>query len=306
MAFDSQQPIDLRRPDAAAVLEAIGCAVAVLDTDGVIVTTNRSWDDYAGEQGGVGRDYLDSHRARGGVDLDLVLEEGIRRVLAGRSPRFELEYPVDGPTGPRWHLMLASRIDGKPGGAVVAHVDVTAHHDVEEILNARAHRDALTGLPNRRALTERLTHAVQRHHRQGHGVSVVFIDLDGFKQINDDLGHDVGDEVLVAVGRRLAGTIRSADVLGRWGGDEFVVVVDDDSEQVVHSLAARLRGALSDPVVVGGRRTIDVALSMGAARVREGDAPDDVLSRADAAMFQAKRSGQDVVIDPGWSGQNEG
>jgi diguanylate cyclase (GGDEF)-like protein len=294
---EPDRTIDLRRPPADLVLEAIGCAVAVLDTDGVIVATNSSWDEYAGAQGGIGRDYLDSHRARGGHDLDLVLEEGIRRVLAGRSPRFELEYPVDGPVGPKWHLMLATPVGGDIGGAVVAHIDVTAHHDIEEILNARAHRDALTGLPNRRALTERLTHAVQRHHRQGAGVSVVFIDLDGFKRINDDLGHDVGDEVLVAVGRRLAGTIRSADVLGRWGGDEFVVVVDDGGEQVLHSLANRLHGALADPVVVGGHRKINVALSMGAAGVRAGDTPDDVLSRADAAMFQAKRTGEAVVLD---------
>lgn len=281
-------------PSAAYAFEAIGTPVAVLDGDGTIVAANACWRAEVGDRGAVGARYVDSLRESRVHDADLVvfLEQGIGRVLAGRSARFELEHPLVGTVGERWRLLVVTRAEG---GAVVLHVDVTAHHDVREILDATAHRDPLTGLPNRLAITERLTEAIHRGRRQGTDVAVVFLDLDGFKGVNDNLGHGVGDEVLAAVSRRLAGTIRAEDALGRWGGDEFVVVVEGN-ESAVRLLARRLHGTLEPPLTVHGQQPVVVTVSIGAAAVRPGDRLEDVLGRADLAMFEAKRGGRTVVL----------
>lgn len=273
---------------AVDVFEALGFAVAVLDEGGVIVAANVAWRALPGDVG-VGTRLHDQHRVHG--DLDLVLAEGLERVLAGRSPRFDIEYEADG----RWCLFVATQVPGA-GGAVVAVVDVTAQHDVREILDGTAHRDSLTGLPNRRAIRSTLHSAITRGQQDGSLVAVVFLDLNGFKAVNDGLGHEAGDEVLAAVGRRLAGTIRRDDVLGRWGGDEFVVVVAAQEEQAVPALAARLHDALRQPVAIRGRRTVELGLAIGAARVLPGETVDEVISRADEAMFEAKRSGQPLVL----------
>ena len=282
------------------VLAALGWAVAVVDRTGTIVRTNPAWGDLAAQRGAVGQHYLESQSRGGGTpDIDLVVGDGIERVLSGRSARFDLEYPVERSGANVWHLVVATPLPGWPGWGVIAHVDVTLHHDVTEILDAQAQRDALTGLPNRRAVGERLSAAVNRARRGGGRVSVVFIDLDGFKAVNDELGHDVGDEVLVAVGRRLSRTVRSDDALGRWGGDEFVVVMDG-GEEAIRSLARRLHAVMEEPVAVGGARTVVIRLSVGGAEARTGVPVDDVVARADRAMFRAKRSREGFALDA-WS-----
>lgn len=297
MAAADETSLEHAGDGAARVLRSLGFAFAVLDADGRIETANERWHLEAGSGGAVGDRYLDSRRKGGGHDLDLVLAEGVERVLAGRADRFELEHPVEGPLGRRWHLVVATPVEG--GGAVVVYVDVTAHHDVQEILDDRAHRDPLTGLPNRLAITTRLSNAINRHRRDEQDLAVVFLDLDGFKVVNDGLGHDAGDEVLAAVGRRLAGTIRADDVLGRWGGDEFVVVVDGGGEEAVPSLAARLHGSLAEPVALRDGRVVHLGVSIGATAVTSADSPEDALARADVAMFESKRSGRPLVMSAG-------
>ena len=285
------------QPADEELLAALGWAVAVVDRTGTIVRTNPAWGDLAAQRGAVGQHYLESHSRGGGrPDIDLVVGDGIERVLSGRSVRFDLEYPVERSGVNVWHLVVATPLPGWLGWGVIAHVDVTLHHDVTEILDAQAQRDALTGLPNRRAVGERLSAAVNKARRGGGRVSVVFIDLDGFKAVNDELGHDVGDEVLVAVGRRLTRTVRSDDVVGRWGGDEFIVVMDG-GEQAIRSLSRRLHAAMEEPVVVSGPCTVAVRLSVGGAEARTGVLVDDVVARADRAMFRAKRSREGFALD---------
>ena len=169
--------------------------------------------------------------------------------------------------------------------------------DVGADLRHQAFHDNLTGLANRLLLRDHLRQALARAQR-GSPMAVLLLDLDGFKAVNDGLGHEAGDEVLAAVGRRLAGTIRRDDVLGRWGGDEFVVVVSSEEEQAVPALASRLHDALSQPVAIRGLRTVELGLAIGAAEVRPGEGVDEVISRADEAMFEAKRSGQRLVLAP--------
>jgi diguanylate cyclase (GGDEF)-like protein len=162
--------------------------------------------------------------------------------------------------------------------------------------------DALTGLPNRSLLVERLNHAIRRARRSGKLVAILFADLDRFKAVNDSFGHHSGDELLVAVADRLAGLLRPGDTLARFAGDEFVVLCEDlDEASAVEPLAARVDQALREPFVVTAA-TVKISASVGIAFAgRKGDVAAQILQDADTAMYQAKRRGGDRhgVIDHG-------
>ena len=144
--------------------------------------------------------------------------------------------------------------------------------------------DALTGLPNRTLVLDRLRHAVARARRSGRPAAVLFCDLDGFKAVNDGHGHERGDAVLCAVAARLTEAARASDTVGRLAGDEFVVVCEDlEGEDAVRDIAARLRAAVARPV---GGLAVDV--SIGGALWRDGDDAAALLQRADAAMYAVK------------------
>jgi diguanylate cyclase (GGDEF)-like protein len=152
--------------------------------------------------------------------------------------------------------------------------------------------DALTGLPNRILLLERLEHAFLRSRRSGLVSAVFFVDLDGFKTVNDSFGHRVGDELLVAVAGRLGELLRPADTLARVSGDEFVIVCEDLARpEQAGAIVSRLEEAFVSQFVVSGIE-VDVTASVGIAFTGSAsDSPDDVLHAADTAMCQAKRAG---------------
>lgn len=161
----------------------------------------------------------------------------------------------------------------------------------EAELRHLAFRDPLTGLANRALFIDRLDHAMALHARDLRPVSLVFIDLDGFKLINDTLGHAAGDDLLVRVAERLTGALRGGDTVARLGGDEFAVLLEDGGD--VADGATRIGAALSTPFVVGGV-TLPVSASVGVCALNPSDAPvsaDELLARADAAMYAAKRAG---------------
>ncbi|HLY82010.1 MAG TPA: GGDEF domain-containing protein [Acidimicrobiales bacterium] len=152
--------------------------------------------------------------------------------------------------------------------------------------------DALTGLPNRTLFLERLEHAVLRGKRSGKVAAVLFADLDGFKLVNDTYGHNVGDELLVGVARRLSAVLRSGDTLARMSGDEFVILCEDvDGPAHVDAIAARIGAAVAAPFVLSSTE-VDVTASVGIAFSGRGDElSENVLQEADTAMYQAKRKG---------------
>jgi diguanylate cyclase (GGDEF)-like protein len=152
--------------------------------------------------------------------------------------------------------------------------------------------DALTGLPNRTLLVERLDHAVQRARRSGQMAAILFADLDGFKLVNDMYGHSVGDELLVAVAERLGAAIRPGDTLARLSGDEFVILCEDLlGGSHVNAIAARIGSALAAPFVLS-HTEVQMSASVGIAFAGRGDQlSEEVLHEADTAMYQAKRKG---------------
>ncbi len=172
--------------------------------------------------------------------------------------------------------------------------DITPIKQHEQQLERIAHFDALTGLPNRVLLADRLQQAMLQAHRHGHLVAVVYLDLDGFKATNDRYGHDVGDRVLVGVANRMKDALREGDTLARIGGDEFVAVLVDlnDANACLH-LLNRLLAAAAEPLLVAGN-SLQVSASLGVTFFPQADDIDaDQLQRqADQAMYQAKLLGK--------------
>jgi diguanylate cyclase (GGDEF)-like protein len=156
-------------------------------------------------------------------------------------------------------------------------------------LRRSARTDALTGLPNRPAYVERLTRALRRLERHPGGVAVMFLDVDGFKAINDELGHEAGDQVLVELGRRLDAVMRPSDTLARFGGDEFVVLcLDLEQTDDAETLAARMVSAAEAPFALDGL-VVPVGISIGIAATRSAQCdPVALLRAADDAMYLAK------------------
>jgi diguanylate cyclase (GGDEF)-like protein len=157
-----------------------------------------------------------------------------------------------------------------------------------EASRAQARHDPLTRLPNRAALIERLSVAIACARREKSSLAVLFIDLDGFKAINDKFGHDAGDAVLRAVATRLTEHVRPQDIVARFGGDEFVVICEELADRpAADAIAARLASALAEPVIAGTQR-VDVGASIGLV-VGDGRSRSSQLLRdADAAMYEGK------------------
>ena len=229
-------------------------------------------------------------------------EAGFPALYAGQAT--ETEYRLvgfDGATRWVWERCVPRATDD--GRLLVDGIvtDITDRHRVEEQL-AEAHRrlahlayhDHLTGLPNRAQFQEHLDVALDRARREGSSVAVLFIDLDGFKQINDRHGHAAGDAVLQAVGNRLSAATRGGDVVARLGGDEFLMLVSlaGTDRDALDALYDRVQVQLHLPVDVEGVR-LDVAGSVGAAIFPDNAATGDELIRAaDLAMYAVKQRGR--------------
>jgi len=194
---------------------------------------------------------------------------------------------------------LATNLLDNPdvGGIVLNSRDVTERRVLEDQLLHQAFHDPLTGLANRALFVDRVDHALSRAARHGDTLGVLFIDLDGFRVINDRLGHSVGDELLRSVGERFRPCLRATDTAARIGGDEFAVLLEDlahpgDAERT----AARLLAALEEPVTVE-RQTMEVKASIGVVVSVGGDAAvDELLRRADLALHTAKTQRNAVVL----------
>ena len=193
-----------------------------------------------------------------------------------------------------WALVTTRRIeeDGEVY-SLSAIEDITSRKQAEDELLVFALHDALTGLPNRRLLLDRLERALSRSRRDSRDVAVLFVDVDHLKRVNDELGHEAGDELLVAVAKNLLSVVRDSDTVARLGGDEFVVVCEKvTTPEELENLATRMLEAVQVPVAIGSE-TLVVSASIGIVTPRSPtDRPQDLLRAADAAMYRAKRSGR--------------
>ncbi len=200
-----------------------------------------------------------------------------------------------------WVLHSVTVVRDAHGAALwfaISAQDITERHRAEQnlrdmtaALTERAVRDPLTGLANRGLLEERLRGSLARDGRTGGRTGLLFLDLDGFKRVNDDHGHAVGDAVLREVAQRLLAGVRPSDTVARLGGDEFVVLVEGVTDEGLQPLAHRLEASLAAPFAVGP--TVEIGVSIGTSTSTAGDAdPAGLLARADRLMYAVKRARQ--------------
>ncbi|MEO1622183.1 MAG: diguanylate cyclase [Cyanobacteria bacterium J06632_3] len=176
--------------------------------------------------------------------------------------------------------------------------EVERRKQLEQQLIKQATHDALTGLPNRRLLTSRLTSALALASRHRQIIALFFLDLDGFKQVNDTYGHQVGDKLLVQVAARLQSNLRTGDSVFRLGGDEFVILVEQlDSMSVIDQLSNKILGTLTQPFYIGGQ-PIEVGGSIGVKTTHwtRPESAEEILADADSAMYEAKTQGNCAII----------
>jgi diguanylate cyclase (GGDEF)-like protein/PAS domain S-box-containing protein len=185
------------------------------------------------------------------------------------------------------------RLEGRPVGRVWSFRDVTERRRAEERIQYQAYHDALTGLPNRLLLRDRLTQSIGHAHRQDRLLAVMFLDVDHFKLINDTLGHAVGDRLLKGLAERLSACVREDDTVARMGGDEFTFVFGGMTKpEDAARMAEKVLRAVAEPFDLDGR-DLRVTASLGiAVHPGDGDDPDGLLQSADAAMYRAKEQGR--------------
>ncbi|MCY1139943.1 EAL domain-containing protein [Actinoplanes sp. Pm04-4] len=300
----SRRSLDSRRRHAEqraeTLLAASADAVIAVSSDNRIVYATESISQMLGlsRQSLVGRrvdDLLTDEQVQPAHEFF----DALNALPLGQSLRIESQ--LRGADG-RWVYVdvLATNWVDDPDveASVVSLRDIGARRELEEKLHQQAFTDSLTGMPNRALFRQRLDEAVTGH--EDHPVTVLLLDLDDFKLVNDNLGHSAGDELLTTIAGRLRRHVRPSDVLARLGGDEFAIIMRDLEPGDAAALAERLVRTIREPIRLGSR-DITCSLSIGIATSVPGDANgDQLLGNADLAMYAAKRAGRNgyAIFDP--------
>ena len=232
-----------------------------------------------------------------GEEQQRIIERALEKHMHNPSAPFDVTWRVSAPQSPsRWLRNVGKVVrfdtEGRALRMLGVSMDVTMQHEQQELLHHMAHYDALTGLPNRVLLAERLRDALEQTRQSGTHLAVAYIDLDALKAINDELGHELGDRLLVLVAGRLQRALRPGDCVARLSGDEFAVVFGDltNREACERRLRATME-AVGAPYDLSGVR-IDITASVGYTLFPEDSAdPDTLLRHADQAMYVAKQAG---------------
>jgi diguanylate cyclase (GGDEF)-like protein len=204
----------------------------------------------------------------------------------------EREVTLHRPDGTAVQVAYSVSSIAKDGGAVAVLRDVTRQRDLEHDLRHQALHDGLTSLPNRKLFLDRLEHAMTRARVSGDSAAVLYLDLDGFKKVNDSLGHNAGDALLRTTAERLIGALRAHDTVARLGGDEFAVLLEGVDQQTAEIYAQSCLDALNQPFIVHGRKAV-VSVSVGVVpSVAAHTDAEEVLRNADVAMYAAKAHGK--------------
>jgi diguanylate cyclase (GGDEF)-like protein/PAS domain S-box-containing protein len=279
-----------------SVFDAATIGLMTLDLDGTVLEAN----DVVGHVLGYPAGALHGRSLPHDLGDDEETIARIESLAAGRVERCELEHRLHTHYGsPIWCrtvMALVRDSNAAPDHLTAMIENIDGRKRAEADLVRRTTHDPLTALPNREHFLGRLAEA-RKECLPDIGVGVVFIDIDSFKHVNDTFGHDVGDELLVAVAKRLRAALRPTDLVARFGGDEFLVLAGALSDaRDAAQLAWRLAGSLHAPFAVAGRE-ITVTASFGAAFSRDAEEPDeDLVRKADAAMYNAKNRGSNRVV----------
>lgn len=279
---------------AASVFEATVEAIVITDCEGLILTVNGAFEDLTGfspasiEGKALSELWADDEKRDD-------FEDFRRRAMA--QGRWQGEFTGRKKDGNRFiawgSISVVRDSKGLPARLVVVLSDITDLRSKDEHIRHQAFHDALTNLPNRALLRDRLERSIISAQRSGKEVAVMFLDLDRFKLINDSLGHDAGDQLLVTVADRLKTCLRKSDTIARLGGDEFVVLIDDfEFTGSLGTVAEKIIRTVTQPIVINGH-DLQVSTSIGIAVFPEnGKDVEAIMRNADVAMYQAKEAGR--------------
>ena len=278
-------------------LNAMTEQLLILDLEGTILACNTAWRDAhlrdtSGPQEFVGLPVRDAFRPAHGIAenaIDRILE-GIDGVLHGGLARFEFEYRDAFDSQIRWFLLSVTVISDGQRGALLTVRDISSQKAREDTLLTRANFDPLTGLAGRGYFLLEAEHMLLLAKRQGWHPALIFLDINRFKEINDRHGHRVGDLVLERVGLRLRRRTRASDLVARFGGDEFVILLNDVTSEETKRIVSIYRRSLAQPPIIDGM-AITVQASFGVAHYPvDGATVEALLATADKAMYAAKAS----------------
>ena len=284
-----------------AALSALPVAVVVLDGQGRLVFSNKGWHSLfeRGEDSAplpsLGKPYELLHLAVCGEALGVAAKEQIQAVLSGVRASYSHSYScVLGQETRSFALTVTPLFEHT--GCVIVHQETSGQQQHDEDIRREANHDPLTGLPNRRLFLLEADKALSLAERSGQTFALLYLDLDGFKLVNDSHGHAVGDEVLRQVAARLKTLARDSDLLARQGGDEFVILLQNVSLEQSLAAAERYRRSLAQPFKLHGV-AVKLQGSFGVARYPDaaGTIPE-LLRCADRAMYQAKQAGGGVEV----------
>jgi diguanylate cyclase (GGDEF)-like protein/PAS domain S-box-containing protein len=303
--YRAEQELNQTKQFLDSIIDNIPVAVVVKDAaTRKFVLVNRAFQTMRGLPRDVlvGKTVFDFYPAKTAEFIDAT----DRQVLRGDNDGKYLEYDVDTPDGTSIYAtsrIVVNNSDGEAKYLIVVINDVTERKKSEQRIAFMAHHDALTGLANRAAVLQRIEEAAARQRRWDDPFTVLLLDLDRFKHVNDTLGHSAGDALLRETAARLRALLRETDVLARLGGDEFAVIQtgECDQRQAASALAERIIGIVAEPFNLDGNE-VNIGTSIGIALAPEhGTNPDSLLKMADMALYGAKSAGRSAYrfFDPG-------
>ncbi|EMF45532.1 diguanylate cyclase (GGDEF domain) [Planococcus halocryophilus Or1] len=282
-----------------SILNSLRDQICLINQDGIICLTNKEWTRFALSNGatlssvGIGANYLQH------CEKEPVVFQGLQAILTGEADLFNFEYPCHSPSTKRWFLMQATPLQANNQaleGIVIRHVDITKQKLMELQLKEYADKDPLTSLFNRRYFEEQLSHEVNDSIQNGTFLSLLYIDTDGFKEINDTYGHPAGDLVLKQLALKITDVTRSSDTAARIGGDEFAILMPITDKTQLELIANRLNQEIQQLKVQVQDYQIEVTVSIGGKSFIDNYPIDSMAKWADKALYLAKDKGKNQVV----------
>lgn len=281
------------------ILNSFRDQICLLDQDGKIVFVNEEWIRFARQNDGdlsacgLGVNYIQACKPNDSV------YQGLKAIISGEIEYFNHEYPCHSMSEKRWFIMQAARIrsnDYGIDGMVVRHVNITKQKLLELQLKEYADTDSLTSVYNRRYFEKKLKEEGERARKNGLVLSLLYIDTDNFKELNDTYGHAAGDEVLKELSRLILRKIRASDTFARIGGDEFAILFPETGTDDLKIIAGRIIEQMQQFKVQVGGSSIQTTISIGGSVFSEDFQMDTMLKKADKALYMAKERGKNQLV----------
>ncbi|WP_120192632.1 sensor domain-containing diguanylate cyclase [Sinobaca qinghaiensis] len=282
-----------------SILNSLGDQICVIDRAGMILFVNDEWIRESTSSSrlfdiqGVGVNYMQA------VETNAYVHEGLLSILSGKEKYFTYEYSCHTATEKRWNVMQATPlvVNGSGSeGVVIRHVDVTKQKLLEMQLKHQAETDSLTGLYNRRYFETRLEQEIAMLQRSGASLSLLAIDVDNFKAVNDLFGHQIGDIVLKQLAMLIGESTRKTDILARVGGDEFAVLLPGTNKAGLNKVASKILSVVQQQNNnEGNPYPITLNISIGGSHFSSRDSMEAILKKTDQALYGAKDRGKNQV-----------